>query len=596
MGATARDTELFAARHDVDHTLAPDGTAVAWLGEDEGRQVVWQWTPDLERARIWLPIPEGLRAQGLRWSLSAGPMVHLDARDDAWAVHLFIDGHPVALAPGLRTRLLAASGRSDEVLLTAWRDGERHVLRWKAGVSRVEGSADPRFSHYACDRDLQLRAGSERLADASMRIATRRPGESWRDVIEIEADDAAGTRLIAADAKGVWLLTAHESDTIRLAQLGHDGVLRTAFVDEHHDVESAWGFAAEGRPVSVTINRGRRDVVALEEPTRSRLDYLRSRLSGDVQVVEADDSSRKWLVRERSSTAPDAFHIFDAGSADLISVPAQANLDQATMSPMVTFSFTSRDGEHITGYLTFPLGTSRRSLPTVMSVHPGPWVRESWQFNAYAQWLASMGFLVVMVNFRGSTGFGKRFVSLGDQQWGGTMELDLLDALNHVVELGYADPCRVGFAGSSYGGYASLMVAARGTYPIKCAISVSGPTNLVSMVADAPAHWSQYRGMLARRVGDPDADRDVLVERSPIRHVSHRHPPTLMVYGARDQRVHIDDARLYAQELRQRGVQVDFLEFSDEGHGVARPGNREVYLRRARAFLERHLLNERPEA
>ena len=127
----------------------------------------------------------------------------------------------------------------------------------------------------------------------------------------------------------------------------------------------------------------------------------------------------------------------------------QPSLADFTLSAREPFAFSARDGLDIEGYLTFPLGGGRESLPTVLCVHGGPWGRDVWGYSGEVRWLANRGYLCVQVNFRGSTGYGKEFVNAGDREWAGKMHDDLIDAVDFVVAQGWADPERVGIVGGS---------------------------------------------------------------------------------------------------------------------------------------------------
>src|SRR5205807_10514661 len=137
----------------------------------------------------------------------------------------------------------------------------------------------------------------------------------------------------------------------------------------------------------------------------------------------------------------------------------------------------------------------------VPNVHGGPWHREPWGYHREAQWLANRGYACLQVNFRGSTGYGKRFLSAGDREWGGKMHDDLIDAVRWAVRRGIADPARVAIYGGSYGGYAALVGAAFTPDVFACAISVVGPSNLVTLLKSIPPYWEPMKKQFALRVG-----------------------------------------------------------------------------------------------
>src|SRR5262249_35595821 len=160
----------------------------------------------------------------------------------------------------------------------------------------------------------------------------------------------------------------------------------------------------------------------------------------------------------------------------------------------------SRDGLSLVSYLTLPVGVEPKKLPMVLLVHGGPWHRDSWGYEPQAQWLANRGYAVLQVNFRGSTGFGKKFLDAGNQEWGRKMHDDLIDAVAWAVKEGYADPKKVAIMGGSYGGYAALVGATFTPDTFACAISIVGPSNLHTLLESVPAYWKPLRKMFALRM------------------------------------------------------------------------------------------------
>src|SRR6185436_8874457 len=127
-------------------------------------------------------------------------------------------------------------------------------------------------------------------------------------------------------------------------------------------------------------------------------------------------------------------------------------LEGLQLAEMQVVTIPARDGLKLPGYLTLPVGVPAKNLPLVLMVHGGPWGRDTWGFNPNAQWLANRGYAVLQVNFRASTGFGKKFLHAGDRQWGLKMHDDLIDAANWAVKQGYVDAKRIAIMGGSYGG------------------------------------------------------------------------------------------------------------------------------------------------
>ena len=259
---------------------------------------------------------------------------------------------------------------------------------------------------------------------------------------------------------------------------------------------------------------------------------------------------------------------------------------------MKPLEIKARDGLMLPCYLTLPMGVPPRSLPLVLNVHGGPWWRDAWGYDVESQWLANRGYAVLKVNYRGSTGFGKRFLGLARHQFAGTMHDDLIDAVDWAVKQGIADPKRVGIWGWSYGGYATLVGLTFTPEVFACGVDGVGPSNLVTLVESFPPYWKVN---LATRwhpfVGDPadSADRADMLRRSPITRVDRIRAPLLVGQGANDPRVPQAQSDSMVTALRRRGVPVEYLVFPDEGHGFVRPENNLKFYAAAEAFLAKYL-------
>jgi dipeptidyl aminopeptidase/acylaminoacyl peptidase len=260
------------------------------------------------------------------------------------------------------------------------------------------------------------------------------------------------------------------------------------------------------------------------------------------------------------------------------------------------------------GYLTAPPGAlatgpddqlaATEPLPTVLVVHGGPWARDTWGYDPEAQWLANRGYLVLQVNFRGSTGYGKSFVNAGDREWGGRMHDDLIDTVRWAIDRKLTDPDRLGIFGGSYGGYAALAGAAFTPGEFTCAVDIVGPSNLLTLLQSIPPYWAPLIAQFHTRVGNPDTEPDFLWSRSPLSRAEDIRIPLLIAQGANDPRVKQAESEQIVDALRARGIAHEYLLYPDEGHGFAKPENRLHFYTAAEAFLAAHLGGrvEPPEA
>ena len=258
----------------------------------------------------------------------------------------------------------------------------------------------------------------------------------------------------------------------------------------------------------------------------------------------------------------------------------------------------ARDGLKLVSYLTLPVGADSdgngrpdRPLPMVLLVHGGPWSRDTWGYDGQHQLLANRGYAVLTVNFRGSTGFGKRFQNIAKRQWSGTMHDDLIDAVNWAVTAGVAQRDKVAIMGGSYGGYAALVGLTFTPDVFACGVDIVGPSSLITLIESIPPYWESFRQQLIERVGDIDDKVGIAELRrcSPLYRASQIERPLLIGQGKNDPRVKEQEAEQMVRAMQENNIPVTYVLFPDEGHGFARPANRLAFYAVAEAFLAEHL-------
>jgi len=236
-----------------------------------------------------------------------------------------------------------------------------------------------------------------------------------------------------------------------------------------------------------------------------------------------------------------------------------------TTEPIV---FDARDGVRLHGYLTRPPGF-RAPGPMVLHVHGGHWARDYWGYDRVVQLLANRGYAVLQVNYRGSTGYGRRFRELAVGEYAGKMHDDVIDGVRWAVARGLADPARVAIYGGSYGGYSALVGMTFTPTVFACGVSVVGMSNLTTLFENVPPHWKLgYVPLFLKYVGDPSRpeDRARLEAKSPLFRAQDAQRPILIIHGARDERVKLRESEQMVEALRRAGKDVRFVVFPDEGH------------------------------
>ncbi len=242
---------------------------------------------------------------------------------------------------------------------------------------------------------------------------------------------------------------------------------------------------------------------------------------------------------------------------------------------MTAVRYRSSDGLEIPAYLTIPKGTAGKGLPAIVLPHGGPWARDEWGYDGLAQFLANRGYAVLQPNFRGSTGYGKKFLNAGNRQWGDLMQDDITWGVKYLVARGVADPKRVGILGGSYGGYATLAGLAFTPDVYAAGVSIVGPSNIITLLDSIPPYWEAIRTVFNERLGNPSTPegRKQLERQSPINSADKIRTPLLVLQGANDPRVKQAGVDQIVIALRDRGFPVEYVVAPDEGHGFARPVN-----------------------
>jgi dienelactone hydrolase len=258
---------------------------------------------------------------------------------------------------------------------------------------------------------------------------------------------------------------------------------------------------------------------------------------------------------------------------------------------MKPIRYKSSDGLEIPAYLTVPKGTNGKNLPLLVVPHGGPWYRDSWGFAALAQFFANRGYVVLMPNFRGSTGYGKKFIDAGNNQWGDKMQDDITWGVKHLINEGVADPKRIGILGGSYGGYATLAGVTYTPDLYAAAVAIVAPSNLNTLLNSIPPYWASFRQVFYKRMGDPSTPegKAQLERQSPLNHVGKIKTPLMIVQGANDPRVKKSESDQIVIALRDRNYPVQYILADDEGHGFQRPVNNLALFAEAEKFLAKYL-------
>jgi len=594
---------LFGNPTRLSPAISPDGGRLAYIAPVDGVLNVWVGTLGGDDFR---PVTDD-RDRGIRffgWAHDNRHLLYIQDRggDEDWHVYAtdLAAGGTRDLTPfdGIQARLVATDKDLPNTVLLGMnrRTAELHdVYRLDLPSGEMTLVAEnPGYADWVADRQLQVRGALQPTPDGGMLMLVRDTQEdAWRTIHAVGLEDALTTNPVGFTVDGVSLLmiSSRDANTGRLVKLGlNGGAGEVLFEDPEYDAVGVVTDPDTHEPDLVTVLRDRAEVVVLNRRLATDVERVRSLHPGDLGLISRDHANQIWLVAFTADDGPISYYAYDRRtSGGTFLFTHRPGLERYALARMEPFSFTARDGLTIHGYLTFPPGVERSGLPAVVNVHGGPWARDAWGFNPEAQWLANRGYLCVQVNFRGSTGYGKRFVSAGDREWGARMHDDVVDAVRWVVDRRYADPARVAIYGGSYGGYEALVGATFTPEVFRCAVDIVGPSNLKTLIESTPPYWKPLIAQFHARVGDPATEADFLWSRSPLSRADQIRIPLLIAQGANDPRVKQAESEQIVTALKEKGIPFEYMLFPDEGHGFAKPENRLRFYAAAERFLAHHL-------
>ena len=309
-----------------------------------------------------------------------------------------------------------------------------------------------------------------------------------------------------------------------------------------------------------------------------------------IDILDTDTSMHHWIVKVYTDVHAGGIYHYNvlADTAELLE-EMNPKLSTASLSPKETVSFQSRDGLTLHGYLTYPLTQKKEKLPVVVLVHDGPYRRETSNFDAEVQFLANRGYLVFQLNYRGSAGYGKKFWAAGFKEWGGKIQADMIDGVTWLIHQGIVDKNRVAIMGSGFGGYSALHAATYNSSFYKCAISMSGYTNLFTYFREIPPHHQQYVRLFYNIIGNPSKEYELFKAISPVFHADKVKIPVLFAQGGKDKFSSLTDANQFVQKLKNNNVPIKYIYREDEGRRFRSEENIINYYQEVEAFLKQYL-------
>ena len=502
---------------------------------------------------------------------------------------------------GVRTEIFAAPRPKPDILYIGLndRDPSWHDL-YELHISTGEKSL--------------LRKNTERIAgwdfdnDGNLRLAERTNQAGDTEILRVDADgfkliyscsvlENCGVAGFDSNNKQVHLIT--NKGSLDLTELDTmDPATGTAAKEESdpenrvdlRDVETS---DVDHRILFTQYEDERVRVYFKDKQFEKEYRWLQSKLPGkELNFTARSADENVWIVMAYSDTEPGETYIWNRKAQTLtLQYRIREELPRASLSERKPYHFQSSDGLEIPAYLTLPKGLPAKNLPLIVFPHGGPWGRDSYGYDTFAQFLSNRGYAVLQPNFRASTGYGKKFLNAGNGEWGRKMQDDLTWGVKALVADGTVDPKRAGIAGGSYGGYATLAGVAFTPDLYSAAVAIVAPSNLITLLDAIPPYWEAARKQMYTRMADPTTaeGKALLVAESPLTQAKAIVTPLLVVQGKNDPRVNIRESNQIVAAVRDNGKPIEYLVAPDEGHGFARPINNLAMVTAMETFLADHL-------
>ena len=581
--------------------LSPDGTTVAFMKPVERRFNLFVQRIGEEKPRQVTDVRDR-DIGGFFWK-NAQTLIYLkdDGGDENY--HLYAvdlaSGNTRDLTPfpGVRAGVVDDLEDLDDELLIDMNQRRPDVfdvyrLKVSTGEMTMVAENPGNYVGYLTDHEGKVRVALAKEPEENLNVLLYRETEAqeFRPVIKTGFKEQVSPFFFSADNRLLYAASNIGRDRKALVLLDPADGRETQVLFSHPEVDvggAGWSRARKVlTSVGYTTDRSRRHF--FDDRIRHIYQSLEKQLPGyEVALTSIDRAEEKFVVRTYSDKSRGAYWLYDSKSGRLSKWRDLSPwLNEKLLADMKPITYKSRDGLTIHGYLTLPQGKPARNLPVVVNPHGGPWVRDTWGFNSEVQLLASRGYAVLQMNYRGSTGYGRAFWEAGFKQWGGRMQDDITDGVEWLVKQGIADPKRIAIYGASYGGYAVLAGLAFTPDVYACGVDYVGVSNIFTLLKTIPPYWKPLMSEFYEKVGHPEKDEAFLRAISPVFHADRIKSPLFIAQGARDPRVNKAESDQMVAALAARGIKVEYMVKDNEGHGFHNEENRFEFYEAMEKFLQ----------
>lgn len=505
--------------------------------------------------------------------------------------------------PNVRTQIIDPLEKIDSLVIIGMNKRNPQVfdpyrLNLNTGELTLLAENPGNIQGWMTDHDGKLRVASAIVDGVNTQILYRETEDQpFQPVLTTNFKETASFAVFTPDNKMVYALSNIGRDKTALVLMDPKTCKEkeVLYMNDKYDI-SGLSYSEKKNRLTVVACEGHKDMIRHyfdkeEEEIRKKLEAQLPGYNVGTTSQSKDENIR--LIYAGNDRTYGTYYLYNVKENKLTKVADIAPwIKEEDMCAMNPITYTSRDGLTIEGYLTLPKGytmENAKNLPVVVNPHGGPWARDSWGYNPEVQFLASRGYAVLQMNFRASTGYGRKFTELGYKQWGQTMQNDITDGVEWLIKEGIADPKRVAIYGASYGGYATLAGVTFTPDLYACAIDYVGVSNLFTFMNTIPPYWKPLLDMMHEMVGDPETDKEMMEKYSPVFHVDQIKAPLFIAQGANDPRVNKAESDQMVEALKKRGVEVEYMVKENEGHGFHNEENKFDFYRAMEKFLDKHL-------
>tara|TARA_B100001287_G_C22685444_1_gene533177 strand:+ start:3950 stop:5875 length:1926 start_codon:yes stop_codon:yes gene_type:complete len=467
-------------------------------------------------------------------------------------------------------------------------------LNVNSGEMQMIAENPGNISGWMTDNDGKLRIATTSDGVNSSLLYRESESDEFKSILTTNFKESVSPLYFTFDNKELYVSSnrGRDKSAIFKFDLNQAKEYELIFENDEVDVYGLMRSKKRKKITGVSYTTDKRQTHFFDEWRESLQKKLESKLDGfEVALTDFSKDETKAIVITYSDRSRGTYYYYDIKQDNLIKLADLSPwLNEKDMAFMTPISYKSRDGLTIPGYLTLPLNYKKNEkIPVIVNPHGGPWARDNWGFDSQVQFLANRGYAVLQMNFRGSVGYGRDFWEASFKQWGKTMQDDITDGVNWLIDEGIADPDRIGIYGASYGGYATLAGLAFTPDLYACGVDYVGVSNIFTLLETLPPYWELGRQMMYEMIGNPETEEELLRAASPLFHIDKIKAPLFVAQGANDPRVKQAESDQIVNALKLKGIDVPYMLKEDEGHGFYNESNQFDFYREMITFLNKHL-------